>query len=309
MTDDFTILARGAFSLRESAEFGFGQRDRAVFDAKLRLAFVLDGYDTQVGAVVRQAGDTVHGEVHHPESRPGRIPVATVSAQVARMLSLDHDGTAFAEIGRRDPVIARLQAVAPGLRPPLFHSPYEAAAWSVLSARRPARQMAAVRDRLSAEHGHRFRLAGRDVAAFPTPAQLLEVADVPGLPREHLSRLHGVARAALSGSLDVLRLQRMGPDAAVKTLRQIRGIGPFYAGLITVRATGFADVLPVDEPNLRARVGELYGFDGPVSGAELERIAEAWRPLRTWAAVLIRAAAGRLSDQAAPAIPSTGGGA
>jgi 3-methyladenine DNA glycosylase/8-oxoguanine DNA glycosylase len=56
-------------------------------------------------------------------------------------------------VGRRDPVIGRLQEAAPGLRPMLFYSPYEAAAWAILSARRPQRQMAEVRQRLSEDTG------------------------------------------------------------------------------------------------------------------------------------------------------------
>ena len=60
---------------------------------------------------------------------------------------------------RNYPVIGRLHAAAPGLRPPLFYSPYEAAMWSVLSARRPAAQMAVVRDRFSRAHGRVFNLA------------------------------------------------------------------------------------------------------------------------------------------------------
>ena len=39
----------------------------------------------------------------------------------------DSDATSFADAGTRDPVIGRLQAEAPGLRPPQIHSAYEAA--------------------------------------------------------------------------------------------------------------------------------------------------------------------------------------
>ena len=77
------------------------------------------------------------------------------------MLSLDHDACGFVDVGRRDPVIAQLLEVAPGLLPPLFYSPYEAAVWSIISARRPAKQMAEVRRRLSEAHGRSFRLAGQ----------------------------------------------------------------------------------------------------------------------------------------------------
>lgn len=51
----------------------------------------------------------------------------TVREQLARILSLDVDGTRFAAIGERDPVIGRLQRRHPGLRPVGFFSPRLAA--------------------------------------------------------------------------------------------------------------------------------------------------------------------------------------
>jgi DNA-3-methyladenine glycosylase II len=51
-----------------------------------------------------------------------------VRDQVARILSLDVDGSGFPAVGRRDPVVGGLQARWPGLRPVGFFSPYEAAA-------------------------------------------------------------------------------------------------------------------------------------------------------------------------------------
>jgi DNA-3-methyladenine glycosylase II len=50
----------------------------------------------------------------------------------------------------------------------------------------------------------------------------------------------------------------------------------------------------MDEPKLLAAVGDLYHLGHPARAEELTRIAEAWRPRRTWAAVLVRAAYGRL---------------
>jgi DNA-3-methyladenine glycosylase II len=213
---------------------------------------------------------------------------------VARVLSLDHDATGFVQAGERDPVLGSVQAAAPGLRPPLFYSPYEAAAWAVLSARRPPRQMMAVRDRLGRAHGTVFDLAGQQLAALPTPARLLGVSSFPGIPADRLDRLHGVARAAQEGRLDAGHLLGLGPEEAMVRLREIPGIGPFYSALIVIRGTGFADVLPAGEPKLLALVEQLYHLPGPVSDAELGALAEAWKPFRTWAAVLIRAAARRV---------------
>ncbi|MEP6697896.1 MAG: DNA-3-methyladenine glycosylase 2 family protein [Pseudonocardiales bacterium] len=289
----FEIIPRGPFSLGESATFGFGQRDAAQWDhghsgGVMRLAFCLDGYGEQVGVEVRQHAERVECVVH------GDADVAAVRRQVARVLSLDHDGEEYVSVGRRDPVVARLLQAAPGLRPPLFYSPYEAAAWSVLSARRPARQMAQVRTRLSERFGRIFSVAGEPTAALPTPDQLLAVDAWPGLTAEKIVRLHGVARAALAGQLDADRLLSMDPGEAMTDLRSIRGIGPFASALIVIRATGFTDVLPTQEPQLLGRVAQLYGLPGPPSPEQFADLAEAWRPFRTWVAVLIRAAASRL---------------
>jgi DNA-3-methyladenine glycosylase II len=289
----FTIVPEGPFSLREAATFGFGQRLDTSWDGVMRLAFCVDGYADQAGVEVRQDDRGVHCVV------AGDVDIDDVRRQVERVLSLDYDGSAFTHIGDRDPVIARLLAAAPGLRPPLFYSPYEAAAWAVLSVRRVPKQMDAVRRRLSEAHGATFELAGERVAAFPTPDQLLVVDAFPGISADRLTRLHGVARAALDGVLDVSRIHALGPKAAMADLQRINGIGPFYSALIVIRASGFADVLPRDEPKALALVGELYGLGSPATAEQLSEIAEAWRPYRTWVTVLIRAATSRLSESPA----------
>lgn len=293
----FTIVPEGPFSLREAATFGFGQRLETTWDGVMRLAFCVDGYCEQAGVEVRQDEAGVHCSVR------GGASSDAVRRQVARVLSLDHDGAAFARIGERDPVIARLLAAAPGLRPPLFYSPYEAAAWAVLSVRRVPKQMDGVRRRLSEAHGTVFELAGERVAAFPTPDQLLVVDGFPGISPDRMTRLHGVARAALDGLLDVARIQKLGPLAAMEDLQRINGIGPFYSALIVVRASGFTDALPTHEAKVLELVGELYGLGRAATFEEFSGIAEEWRPYRTWATVLIRTAAPRIAT--APAAVET----
>ena len=284
----FTIEPQGPFSLRELAAFGFGQREAQVWDGVMRLAFCLDGYQRQVGVEVRQDAHGVHGVVH------GEGDLEAVRRQVARALSLDFDGHLLEAVGQRDPVVARLLRAAPGLRPPLFYSPYEAAVWAVMSARRPRQQIAEVRRRLGEAHGRVFELAGEMLAALPTPEQLLGVGEVPGLTAEKVRRMHGVARAALEGRLGVQRMHELGPEAAMRELQSLPGLGPFYSALVVVRGSGFADVLPTNEPQLLELVARLYGLPGPPSPAELGVLAEAWRPMRTWVSVLVRAAGPRV---------------
>ncbi|HLW17509.1 MAG TPA: DNA-3-methyladenine glycosylase 2 family protein [Actinomycetota bacterium] len=286
----FSIVPSGPFSLRALATFGFGQRSEPEYDGIMRMSFCLDGYRHQVGVEVTQDDGAVNVRI------AGDADVEAVKRQVARVLSLDHDGDAFLEIGKRDPVIGRLQEIAPGLRPPQFYSPYEAAAWAIISARRPAAQMDKVRRALSERFGKTFELAGRSTPALPTPEQLLGVGEFPGLNPQKIERLHGVARAALDGLLDVGKLTAVDPDAAMKDLQSIPGIGPFYSALIVIRACGPADVLPENEPQALDLTAQLYGLSRAPNQTEFRALAEQWKPFRTWAVVLIRAAGPRLLE-------------
>lgn len=284
MSRQFSITAKGPFSLERVALFGFGHRHETSFDGTMRLAFCLDpDYTQQVGVAVSQTKTGVECIVE------GDGDLEVIKVQVARVLSLNHDGNQFLEVGKHDPVIARLQTLAPGLRPPQFYSPYEAAVWSIISARRPAKQMSKVRDELSVQYGQVFELAGQKIAALPSPEQLLNVTEFKGLGDEKIQRLHGVASAAIDGKLSIESITSMQPTEAMLQLQQIKGIGPFYSALIVIRACGLADVLPENEPKALELIQELYSLPHSPSPAELNKLAENWKPFRTWAVVLIRA--------------------
>lgn len=298
----FTIRPRGAFSLVEAGAFGHGAEPAgdwpgggAVAGGVLRLAFCRDGLRGQVGVALTQDAGGVHGVVGGLS--PGE-PLDPVRDQVARMLSLDGDGAAFAEVGERDPLIGRIMAAAPGLRPVLFPSPWEAALWCVLSQRWGRRQSLAARERLARGFGRVLEVAGEETAAVPTPTQLLAADRLPGLPELKQGRLRAVARAAEAGLLDPAALREGDPDEVRARLRTVPGIGAFAATLIHLRASGVQDALVAGEPRLAALVGAAYGLGGPATEEDLARIAEPWRPFRTWTAVLIRAAGRRLPEMA-----------
>ena len=212
-----------------------------------------------------------------------------VVAQAARVVSADQDGQAYADLCRADPVLAPIFARAPGFRPANFYSPYEAAIWSIVSARRPRSQGIALRQRLAETYGTVLTVAGQPVPVVPTPSRLLEVDQLPGLPADRIPRLHAIAEAAQRGDLDVDRLTALGVDAAKTELQRLPGIGPFYSTLIMVRACGLTDVLAT-EPQVLKHLEATYGR--AVDAAELEQLAEAWRPWRTWVTVMLRALGG-----------------
>lgn len=296
-TAKFTIQPDPPFSLAAAAAFGFGPttgRPRPAGN-EMRLAFVADDMRHHARVRLAQVPGGAIAVTVDTDGDPG-----AVLRQVRRILSLDHEGASWAGVGARDPVIGALQRAHEGLRPVLFHSPYEAAAWSIISARRHRGQAAAIRDRMSAELGRSFTIGGERVHAFPLPERLLGADAIRSVAPGRVQWLHAVARAALDGALDPGSLASMEPAGALEHLRRLPGIGPAYATLILLRATGVTDVLTLGEPRLPGYVAHFYGTGpGPASPADLERISAGWRPFRTWAAVLIRVAGERLGLPAA----------
>jgi DNA-3-methyladenine glycosylase II len=190
---ELRMVIDGPFSLAAAAAFGFGPSTGRPYPGEdvMRLAFVTDDLQHQVGVLLSQepGGDLI-AEVS------GASDIAAVGHQIRRILSVDRPAEGWVAAGQRDPVLGGLQAAHPGLRPVLFHSPYEAAAWAMLSQRRHRTQAAALRRNLSAETGQAFELAGETEYAFPLPERLLDLKEFPGLEPQRVERLHGVARAA-----------------------------------------------------------------------------------------------------------------
>jgi len=194
--------------------------------------------------------------------------------QVRRFLALDVDARGWPDVAGRDPVIAAAQTQLPGLRPCGFHSPYEAAVWSVLSQRIPIVQAARLRGDLIDRHGNE--------GTFPAPRVLRALdLDLPGRKTEYL---HAVADAALDRRLDGTALRAVEPDHAVRSVQEIKGLGPFAAELVVLRGANAPDVLPRNERRLDAEIVERYGTD-----RMLAEVSKTWRPYRTWAAVHLRA--------------------
>jgi DNA-3-methyladenine glycosylase II len=250
----------------------------AIADDDLRpVAFALtqEAVDAPVAANIRGTGD--------PDA---------ARAQVARILSLDHDASGLVgpdSVATRDPAVGAVLTRAYGRRPTLFPSPYEAAAWAVISPRIGTTRAAAITRRISADQGETLVLAGETITAFPTPQVLLGLDEIPGLPAEKVRRLHGVARAALDGELDAARLRALGPDGAREALRRIRGIGEFWSSGIWLRACGVVDEWP-DEPRATAALARLHGRD-PADYDDPATLAAATAPLapyRMWVAFLLR---------------------
>ena len=279
----FSFQPVGAFSLAEAKRFldGFPAADSPPGAEDVTWAFLGDEGEP-VAVRVRQTPARVTVEVLAAPGDLGRL-----RSQVARMFALDHDGRPFDALD--EPVISRLRAQRPGLRPVLFPTPYEAAVWAILSHRTQFTQARNLRTWLAELHGTTVTVEGVDHRTSVPPERLVDLRRLPGLPGPKLPWLRAVARAALEGDLDPEHLLAMEPDTALKDLQRIDGIGPFSAELVLTRGAGHPDVFARREPLLARLMTRHYGLADP-SPADLARIADAWRPRRSWVSFLLRSA-------------------
>jgi DNA-3-methyladenine glycosylase II len=281
----FRITPVGPYSLAQGIRFLEEFTPAAYAGAEeghLHLAFVLDGTQDSIGVCVRTDGADVLGEVF------GTVPIDAVRHQVARILSLDVDGSEFEEVGRRDDVIGGLQRRYPGLRPVAFYSPYEAACWALISHRIRITYAAKLKERMAAALGVEVNVHGEGRFAFPSPEVLLGLQEFPGLTDTKVRYLHGAAQSALDGLLDADRLRALPESEALEQLQTIPGVGPFSSGLILLRGAAAPDGFASAEPRLARAVALAYGLDEPPTTDQLRLIAERWKPYRTWATLLLR---------------------
>jgi DNA-3-methyladenine glycosylase II len=287
-TRTFEIRPRGDYSLEQGATF-IGAWHRAPRDGgdpegHLHLAFLTDDDVAPVGVCLKQdPGGMVHGTIYD-----GASDTAVVLKQVERILSLDVDGGAWPEVGKRDPVVARLQRVFPGFRPVNWSNAYEAAAWCVISSRISMRQGEGVKERMSKELGHAIDVHGHVLWTFPGPQTLAHLEKFPGLFGRKVEYLNALGRAALAGEVDTEALRALPRTEALASLQRLPGIGPFGSELVRLRALSAVDELPSHERRLLEAVRTEYGLASEPDQATLEKLAEKWSPYRMWVCVCLR---------------------
>jgi len=181
-----------------------------------------------------------------------------------------------------------LQQRYPGLRPVCFNSPYEAAAWAIISHRVHTGQAAKIKARMAAELGQKVEVGDGIEHAFPGPSRLADLERFRGLTETKMERLKHLARAAAGGGLEADLLRSLPAEEAISRLLELPGIGPFSAELVLLRGAGVPDQLPTDEPHLARAVARAYGLEKAPDVEQLRALGEKWRPYRTWFALHLR---------------------
>jgi AraC family transcriptional regulator of adaptative response / DNA-3-methyladenine glycosylase II len=202
---------------------------------------------------------------------------AVAIGRTRRMLDLDADPVAIDTVLGADPVLHGLVTAAPGLRVPSHVDGFEVAVRTVVGQQVSVAGANTVLGRQVPLRGVQvdFELAASFglTHAFPTPEAFADADPTDmGMPHARARTIVGLARAVAGGELD------LGPggdrDAVRAQLLAMRGIGPWTADYVVMRALAHPDVLLTTDLVLRRELERLNIDDDHT---------ERWRPWRSYA--------------------------
>ncbi len=221
------------------------------------------------------SGTAIGLEVRFPDPR---VLLAIVE-RVRRLFDLGADPAVIGEHLGADPLLREPLARHPGVRVPGAWDGFELAVRAILGQQVAVRAASTIAGRIASLFGTPAADGNGLPRLFPTPAQ---IADAPleraGVMPARAETIRGLARAVGRGTVTF----GGGTDgnATVSALLALTGIGDWTAQYVAMRALGEPDAFPRGDL-VRRRMA------GTANARELDRRAEAWRPWRAYAVMLL----------------------
>src|SRR3989441_955523 len=244
-------------------------------DGTYRRTIAVDGV---AGAIeVRHAtkGAALELVVHFPNPRA----LLQIVARVRRIFDLGADPAVIGKHLGADPLLRGSLRTHPGIRTPGAWDGFELAVRAILGQQISVRAASTIAGRIAA----RFGLAvvgpeGTD-RLFPSPAQLAR-ADIEstGVVRARAEAIRSLARETAADR--IVFSPGVDVETAILPLKALRGVGDWTAQYIAMRAFAEPDAFPNGDLVLRRAAGAR-------TARQLERRADAWRPWRAYAVMLL----------------------
>ncbi len=207
-----------------------------------------------------------------------------VVSGVRRLFDVDAPTTAIAERLAADPLLgSRIQAT-PGLRVPGAFDHFETAVMMLLNQHLSPEDGSDLMDRIVEKYGKRIETSQPSLThVFPTPYTLSTARlEAVGVPTRRARSIQALAKAVHEGALRLDGSPSL--DEAIGGLRSIADVSASTAHYIAMRVYREPDAFPSSNPWLR-KAASRNGT--PLSIPDLESRADAWRPWRAYAAMLL----------------------
>lgn len=216
-----------------------------------------------------------------------RATLRALGVLVERMFSTRLDLLPFYRLACSDRVMARLTRHFRGMRIPQTARVFESVVSAILEQQVNLTFAHQVKKALIETYGRPVEFAGRSYNTFPSPAALA-IATPQELRRVQISgpkarAIIAIARAQLDGSLDLEGLCELEPALAYSRLIEQRGVGPWTAQYVGLRALGHADCLPSSDVGLQKTIQVFYRLRHLPSVRQVEQWGRGWPGWRSYA--------------------------
>jgi len=205
-----------------------------------------------------------------------------VVERVRRLFDLDSD---FQEISRDlgvDLKMKHLLANVAGLRLPGAFDPFEAAVRAMVGQQVSVKGATTVIGRIVSCYGDAY--PGRiDMKCFPDAKTLAELdPETLSMPIARARAIKSMSAAVARG--DIQLHSAADPEQLREELMAIKGIGPWTAQYVVMRALSYPDAFLENDLVLLKAAKDLYGDD---THRQLITRSEAWRPWRAYACLAL----------------------
>ena len=264
-------------------------RDRALDGIELidessytRAVLLVDAEGVEHAGWVRVRDDADHSRLLVTLSDSLAPVVSQVGGRIRHQFDLDSDPAAIAE-GLACMAETVPSAPVPGTRLPGRFDPFETACRAIIGQQVSVKAANGMAGRIAKAHGAPIEtgIEGLD-RAWPSPGAVLAIPDLEaafgqlGIIKNRTRAIEAMARKLEAGELD------LGPgapfDEQMEALLSIKGIGPWTANYIAMRALGHPDAFLESDAGVAHALPDL-------SPKERAALAERWRPWRSYAVI------------------------
>jgi len=220
------------------------------------------------------------------EARTSLPPDAEIQArdQLWRLLGLNRDPAPFERQVSASRKLAPLIAGRKGWRILQTPDAFDGLTWAILGQQINLAFAFTLRRRLVERAG---TPAPGGLFAPPRPAAVaaLEVEELATFQfsRRKAEYLVGAARRIVAGELDLDRLATAPAEEVEAALLAVRGLGPWSAHYVMMRAFGFEDCVPVGDSGLVRGLVKFFSLAERPDAAATRELMRPFAPYRSWA--------------------------
>jgi DNA-3-methyladenine glycosylase II len=204
-----------------------------------------------------------------------------VADYVREWFDLDIDLTPFYEMGKDDLLLKMPIKEFSGLRLIGIPDLFEALCWGVLGQQINLTFAYTLKRQFVEKFGDFIEWHGKKYWIFPTYERIAQLtpndlADIKMTVKKS-EYIIGIAQLMASGELSKKKLIEVGNFKEVeKSLKKIRGIGPWTANYVLMRCLRFPTAFPIDDVGLINSIKSLLNMDSKPTKAEILDLSISW---------------------------------